>query len=425
MKGYIQLMVMGALMLLAAAACNQTEPTTSAAITVGPVAETTQLPSPTEAPTETPTETTAPSPEPLPAASLPDPGDYDWVLVSDVFLQPLLLTHAGDGSGRLFVVEQDGLIRVLENGSTLEQPFLDLTAQVGIEGNEQGLLGLAFHPNYAQNGFFYVDYTDLSGDTVVSRFQVSSDPNSADAGSEQVILQVDQPYANHNGGNVVFGPDGYLYIGFGDGGSQGDPHGNGQSLDVLLGKILRIDVDSAEPYAIPVENPFGRGGGFGEIWAYGLRNPWRFTFDSLTGDLYIGDVGGGAREEIDFLPAGIVGGSNLGWNYFEGTLPFEGSPPAGVSFISPVAEYEHGSSRCSVTGGYVYRGAALPAWQGVYVYGDYCSGEIWGLMQHADGAWESRLLFETGFLITSFGLDEVGELYVVARDGNIYQLQSK
>ena len=420
MNPFARFLAWGAVVLAATAACSQTTPATSGTA----VGEPTQLaasPSPTELPTETPTA----SPEPLPVASLPDPNGFDWVQVSDGFSQPLLLTHAGDGSGQLFVVEQGGKIWVLENGVMLPEPFLDIESQVGSEGNEQGLLGLVFHPDYEQNGIFYVDYTDLSGDTVVSRFQISSDPNLADAGSEQIILQVDQPHANHNGGNIVFGPDGYFYIGLGDGGTQGDPNGNGQSLETLLGKILRIDVNVGSPYAIPADNPFTNGGGPGEVWAYGFRNPWRFNFDGATGDVYIGDVGQNQWEEIDFLPSGALGGSNFGWNYFEGTHAYEGSPPEEASLIPPVAEYEHGGSRCSVTGGYVYRGAALPAWQGVYIYADYCSGEIFGLVQHADGSWENQILYDTSFLITSFGADEAGELYVIDRGGGIYQLQSK
>lgn len=422
MRLFAPAIALGAVVIAATAACALTGPATS--LPGDAVGEPTQ-PISTAAPTESLTETSTPSPEPLPAPSLPDPGGYDWVQVSTGFTQPLLVTHAGNGSGHLFVVEQEGRIWVLENENVLPEPFLNLESQVGSEGNEQGLLGLVFHPDYEQNGFFYVHYTDLSGDTVVSSFQVSSDANLAEAGSEQIILQVDQPYPNHNGGSIEFGPDGYLYIGLGDGGSQGDPRGNGQSVETLLGKILRIDVNGGSPYAIPADNPFANGGGLGEIWAYGFRNPWRFSFDSATGDLYIGDVGQGQWEEIDFLPGGIVGGSNLGWNYFEGTHTYEGSPPPGAALIPPVAEHDHGASRCSVTGGYVYRGAALSAWQGVYIYADYCSGEVFGLVQHTDGNWESRLLYDTSFQITSFGLDEAGEIYLVDRGGGIYQLQSK
>lgn len=313
---------------------------------------------------------------------------------------------------------------MIENGATLADPFLDIREQVGSQGNEQGLLGLVFHPDYENNGFFYVNYTDVNGDTVISRFQVSADPNRAEAASEKFLVQVDQPYPNHNGGHLEFGPDGYLYAGLGDGGSGGDPQGNGQSLETLLGKVLRIDVNSGDPYGIPGDNPFANGGGLAEIWTVGLRNPWRFSFDRATGDLYIADVGQGEWEEVNFLPGGIAGGSNFGWNYFEGTHTYEGEPPVGVNFIAPVTEYQHGA-RCSVTGGYVYRGAALPAWQGVYFYGDYCSGEVLGLLQHADGTWESQLLYSLDVNITSFGLDENGELYVVGRSGGIYQLRAQ
>jgi glucose/arabinose dehydrogenase len=368
--------------------------------------------------TETPTENPTAEPTALPQASFPDPAGYSWNLVIDGFSRPLLATHAGDGSGRIFVVEQDGVIRIVVNGAALPDPFLDISGQVGSESNEQGLLGLAFHLDYESNGLFFINYTDNQGDTVISRFQVSADANIADAGSETILLQVDQSFANHNGGNLEFGPDGFLYAGLGDGGSQGDPNGNGQSLETHLAKLLRIDVNSGDPYAIPADNPYANGGGLPEIWATGLRNPWRFSFDRATGDLYIADVGGSQWEEVDFLPAGTAGGTNFGWNLMEGR---HGEEVEGLT--GPVAEYEHGN-KCSITGGYVYRGQALPAWQGVYLYADFCSGEIFGLVHHADGSWESQLLYDTGFNITSFGQDESGEVYVIDRAGGIYQLQA-
>jgi glucose/arabinose dehydrogenase len=373
----------------------------------------------------TPSPTTEPTATPLPERTIPDPTGYGWVQVASGFSRPLLLTHAGDGSGRVFVLEQDGRIQIMQDGAPLEQPFLDIVELVGSESNEQGLLGLAFHPDYEQNGRFFINYTDTAGDTVIARYQVSSDPNVADPNSEVVLMAFDQPYPNHNGGHLAFGPDGYLYIGSGDGGSQGDPERNGQSLETYLGKILRLDVNAAEPYAIPVENPFGRGGGLGEIWAYGLRNPWRFSFDRATGDMYVADVGQGQIEEISWLPGGIAGGANFGWNLYEGTRLYEGNgDPTGLTM--PVAEYRHDETGgCSVTGGYVYRGAMLPAWVGVYVYGDFCSGEIWGLVQHSDGSWENQPLFNTSFFITSFGEDEAGELYLVDRNGGVYQLQAQ
>jgi glucose/arabinose dehydrogenase len=220
---------------------------------------------------------------------------------------------------------------------------------------------------------------------------------------------------------LAFGPDGYLYIGVGDGGSGGDPLGSGQSLDTLLGKLLRIDVDNGEPYAIPSDNPFAAGGGLPEIWAYGLRNPWRFSFDPLTGDLYIGDVGQGEWEEIDFLPAGYPGGANFGWNIYEGVHHYSGAPDPGTPLVFPVAEYGHDVGQ-SVSGGVVYRGTALPEWYGVYVYGDFSMGKVWGLLQLVDGSWQNALLFETGTLISSFGQDENGEVYLVNYNGELLRL---
>jgi len=369
------------------------------------------------APTATPT--------PVTVSELPDPSGYSWQVVVNGLDKPTSLVNAGDGTGRLFIVEQGGLIRVMKDGTVLPTPFLDLTTKVSCCG-EQGLLGLAFHPKYIENGYFYVDYTEKASNqlfTVVSRFNVSAnDPNQADSGSEMRLLNIEQPFQNHNGGELQFGPEGYLYIAMGDGGSFGDPNGNGQSLGTLLGKILRIDVDSSEPYAIPPDNPFVNGGGPWEIWLFGLRNPWKFSFDRLTGDMYIGDVGQDAWEEITYLPAGNPGGENLGWNYFEGTHPYRGSPPLNAVFVSPVAEYSH-EIGISVTGGYVYRGKELPAWQGVYLYGDFSSGSVWGLLQLPDGTWQNALMFDTGSNVSSFGLDENGEIYLVDYNGSILILR--
>jgi glucose/arabinose dehydrogenase len=314
-------------------------------------------------------------------------------------------------------VEQAGRILVYQNGAVLPQPFLDIISEVGSTGNEQGLLGLAFHPDYAHNGLFFVNYTGRNGDTVIARFKVSTDPNLAEVASETALLHVDQPFANHNGGVLVFGPDGYLYAGLGDGGSQGDPSGNGQRTDVLLGKILRLDVNSGNPYAIPSDNPFGN-----EVWAYGLRNPWRLSFDRTTHDMYIGDVGQNSWEEIDFLPAGSPGGANFGWNIMEGNHAYEGDDQSGL--IAPVAEYSHAEGGCSVSGGHVYRGAELPEWQGVYLYGDFCSGIIWGLL-HTGTGWQNQALFDTDFNISSFGLDQAGELYLSDLKGVVYRLGKK
>lgn len=379
----------------------------------------------TATPTQIPEEIIS-SPVPDAVHNLPDPTSFTWSLVSDGLDKPIGLAHAGDGSGRLFVIEQEGRIRILQDGELLPEPFLDIRKRISCCG-ERGLLGIAFHPNYIQNGYFYINYTEEQGKqlfSVISRYQVSTDANVADPTSELRLLQQPQPYANHNGGNLQFGSDGYLYIGLGDGGAAGDPEGNAQSLDTWLGKLLRIDVDGGVPYAIPADNPYVPGGGLLEIWAYGLRNPWRFSFDSLTGDLYIGDVGQGTWEEIDFLVAGSSGGANFGWDYFEGAHPYEGSPPADLAFVPPVAEYSH-SEGISVTGGYVYRGNNLPEWWGVYLYGDYGTGNIWGLLRKTDGTWETSLLFQTGINITSFGVDETGEVYLVNYLGSILRLDRK
>ena len=361
---------------------------------------------------------------PAPPAGFPDPAEVTWRPVAGGLEKPISLANAGDGSGRLFVVEQPGRIRIIQDGLLLPGAFLDITDRVGSEGFEQGLLGLAFHPQYAQNGYFFVNYTDLNGDTVIARFQVSAaDPQQADSGSEKRLLFVDQPYRNHNGGQVAFGPDGYLYLGLGDGGSAADPQGNGQSLAALLGKILRLDVDGGDPYAIPADNPFASGGGKPEIWAYGLRNPWRFAFDRLTGDLYVGDVGQNQWEEINFLPPGVAG-ANFGWSFYEGTHPFRSDAVLAVQPVAPVAEYGHNQG-CSVTGGVVYRGVLLPAWQGIYLYADYCSGTGWGLYRDGQGNWQSQQLFNGLGAVTAFGEDEAGEVYLLAHGGEVFRLEAK
>jgi glucose/arabinose dehydrogenase len=368
---------------------------------------------PTTPPTIPPSTDT---PTPVIPSIFPNPDNYAWAEVGGGLARPVDIQNARDGSGRLFIIEQPGRIRVLQNGQLLETAFLNITDRVDDGANEQGLLGLAFHPNYGQNGFFYVNYTRDGGDTVIARFQVTGDPNIADPNSEKQLLNVDQPFPNHNGGVLAFGPDGYLYLGLGDGGSGGDPLGNGQSLNTLLGKILRIDVDNGDPYAIPGDNPFGN-----EIWAYGLRNPWRMSFDSLNGDLWIGDVGQGIWEEIDYYPHDTPGGANYGWNIMEGSHSYSGEAQPGL--ILPAAEYSHSEGGCSVTGGYVYRGA-MSEWQGIYLYGDYCTGFIWGLIPSGDG-WQSQRLFASGFSISSFGVDESNELFVADLGGGIYKLIQK
>jgi glucose/arabinose dehydrogenase len=347
-------------------------------------------------------------------------------LVTNDLKQPVDLKNAGDGSGRLFVVERAGVIRVLRDGLVLGAPFLDIRDRVGSGSSEQGLLGLAFHPDYARNGFFFVNYTDASGNTVIARFRVSADQDIADPGTETRLLQVGQPYANHNGGGMSFGPDGYLYISLGDGGLYGDPEENAQNTNTYLGKLLRVDVDNASALpAAPPDNPFANGGGLDLIWAYGLRNPWRFSFDALTGDLYLADVGQNEYEEVNFLPAGTPGGTNFGWDYFEGFHQYEGQPPAGFVHVQPVAEYRHNNGNCSVSGGVVYRGQVLPAWQGVYLYGDYCSGSIWALVRDASGGWVNNIMYRLGASIAAFGVDEAGEVYLVDLNGAIWKLEHR
>ncbi len=353
---------------------------------------------------------------PLNVGDFPNAKNYEWRLIASGLNRPVDVQSAFDGSGRLFIIEKNGAIRIYENGQLLEQPFLDIEERVNDDGNEMGLLGLAFHPNYERNGYFYVNYTGRGGDTFISRLQAGG--NIADAGSESILMKVKQPYSNHNGGAVVFGPDGYLYLSLGDGGLAGDPHKNGQDTTSLLGKILRIDVNSGDPYTIPSDNPFGN-----EVWAYGLRNPWRISFDRSSGDLWIGDVGQGEWEEIDYLPAGSGGGANFGWSIMEGNHGYDGQIQPGL--LLPVAEYGHADTLggCSVTGGYVYRGG-MPEWNGIYLYGDYCKGHVWGLMR-SDGQWQSQLLFEAGMTITSFGQDESGEIYLASDAGGVYKLAEK
>lgn len=341
------------------------------------------------------------------------------------FDRPLCLVHANDASGRLFVVEQAGRIHALSSESTAKHSvvFLDITKQVRTEHNEEGLLALAFDPNYPGNGYFYVYYSASNPRRgVLSRFSVSkSDRNVADPASERIILEVDQPYGNHNGATVIFGPDGYLYLSLGDGGSAGDPHGNGQNLATLLGSILRIDVspdDSTRPYSIPPDNPFvGVEGARTEIWAYGLRNVWRMSFDRTTGELWAGDVGQNKWEEIDL----IVRGGNYGWNIREGAHDYR-PVQTRATLIDPVIEYGRNDG-ASVTGGYVYRGTRFPAIQGVYFYADYVIGTIWGLRHSQGKLQESAVLLEQPNNISSFGEAADGELYVTCFDGRIYRIE--
>lgn len=334
--------------------------------------------------------------------------------VADGVSSPVEVLSANDGTARLFVVEQGGTVRIVRQGVVDETPFLDMRALV-TSGGERGLLGAAFHPAYASNGLFLVNYTRAGdGATVIASYRVDpSDAERADPASRREILVVAQPYENHNGGALRFGPDGYLYIGTGDGGGGNDPDNRAQDPQQLLGKMLRIDIDGVSPYAIPPGNAYPQGGGRAEIWARGLRNPWRFAFDRVTGDLYIGDVGQGAEEEIDFLPHGAGAGANFGWRVTEGLrctgLP-GGGPCPSPAFTSPVLAYGHDQG-CSVTGGVVYRGRNVPVLYGRYVYADYCSGRISAAARDADGVWRSEVILATDHRISTFGEDAAGEVY--------------
>lgn len=373
--------------------------------------------------TSTPGATQTPEPSMPPVAVIDtspvDPADWPPTIKLEerwgAFELPVQLTHAGDGSGDVFVVEQGGRIMAIQDGGDYAGVFLDISDLVST-GGERGLLGLAFAPDYETSRNFYVDYTNRAGDTVIARYRSSG--LKADTASAEVLLSIEQPYANHNGGQIAFGPDGYLYIGMGDGGSGGDPKRNGQNPKSLLGKMLRIDVTGAigtdKPYLVPADNPFVDDGAYRpEIWSLGLRNPWRFSFDRGTGELYIADVGQNAWEEIDVEPA-ATGGRNYGWNVFEGTHtypPNTRTPANADRYTKPVVEYDRSAGK-SVTGGFVYRGTAYPELRGVYFYADYVTGRVWGLAR-VGGEWKSEKLLESGFNPSAFGEDEAGELYLL------------
>ena len=324
---------------------------------------------------------------------------------------PISIKNAGDGSGNLFIVEQGGRVLIYDGTQLLPDAFLDISSIVRC-CEERGLLDIEFHPDYVNNGFFYVHYSDLSGDTVIARYSRSADPLLADPNSSTIILTQNQPATNHNGGQMQFGPDGFLYIALGDGGSSGPA----QDLNQLLGKILRIDIDSGLPYTIPADNPFvGVAGTQPEIWAYGLRNPWRMSFDRQTGDLLIADVGQNSLEEVNLQSAASQGGENYGWPLMEGTSCFQPSSNCNDGSLTlPILEYSHSpGSNCSITGGYRYRGSEFPQMAGIFFYGDVCSGRIWGGNTDSNGDWVSKILLDTTVGITSFGEDESGEIYLV------------
>jgi len=423
--------------LLLAACASPGSPTARTEVSTPMQAKPTVIPPTlTSRPQPTATLPATPAPQPptdtaqlQPTATTSPPASRKFTLALEPVIEgglvrPDYLTHAGDD--RLFVVEQPGRIRILQEGQLLEQPFLDIVEKVTSRGNEQGLLSVAFHPAYKTNGQFFVNYTrQPDGATVIERYTVSQDDaNRADDQSGKVILTIAQPEANHNGGLIKFGPRGLLYIGMGDGGGAGDRHGsigNGQDRNALLGKILRINVTDQDTYAIPGDNPFGT-----EVWSYGWRNPWRFSFDRATNDLYIADVGQNAYEEVHFQPGSSRGGENYGWRIMEGLHcfdPREGCDQTGL--VLPIAEYSHAEGGCSITGGYVYRGAQYyTRINGVYFFGDYCSGIIWSLQRDGD-QWLMTKRLESGVRISSFGEDVNGELYVIDHGGAVYQLAAQ
>lgn len=364
--------------------------------------------------------------------SQPPPGIELQPVVSGLN-SPVGVRHAGDASGRLFIVEQPGQISIWDGAQLLSPSFLDISALVDDSDNEQGLLGLAFHPDFESNGLFYVNYTfdpAVGGDrTRVASYQVSAvDPNLADGTSAITILEIVQPAGNHNGGNLAFGPDGFLYIGMGDGGGGGS--GNAQDPTNLLGAMLRIDVDGSGPgdcgleadYAIPPDNPYVATAGIcDEIWAYGLRNPWRWSFDRSTGDLLIGDVGAAGLEEVNFQPASSSGGENYEWPCMEGTQSYSGTCSGPGTQTPPILQYGHDTG-CAITGGYRYRGGYQP-WQGTYVYADYCSGEIF-FATETGGSWTADSWMDTSHSISSFGEDELGELYLLDIAGTLLRFDT-
>lgn len=376
--------------------------TTAAVATTAPVAVATSVPASTAA---------APT-----AAALTTSGPVAIRLeaVADGFDRPVFVTHS-QADDTLYVVEKPGRINALRDGE--RAVVLDIADRVKSSGNEQGLLGLAFHPAFPTDDRLFVNYSNVDGDTIIASFRVTA--SVADPASETILLEIDQPYANHNGGMIAFGPDGMLYIGMGDGGAAGDPQGHAQNLDSLLGKVLRIDVNSGDPYDIPADNPWAQGGARPEIYAIGVRNPWRFSFDRTTGDLVMGDVGQNRLEEVNITPLAEVAGANYGWNITEGDSCFRGDCDL-MAFVEPVATYGR-SEGCSVTGGYVYRGAQFPQLVGQYIYGDFCSGRVWSVQPGASG-WQISIVAETGEQISSFGEDRAGELYLVSYNGSIWRV---
>ncbi len=356
----------------------------------------------------------------------PNPGPPPTLALTPVvsgLSSPVDLQQPNDGSGRFFVVEQGGRIRILQNGSLLATPFLDISSKVVVD-IEEGLLGIAFHPQFAQNGRYYVNYDRRGGpqgqQTVIAEYTVPTGGNVTDPATERILLVVDQPFTNHKAGQLAFGSDGFLYFGLGDGGSGNDPLGNGQNTQTLLGKMLRIDVNTTsagKAYGIPADNPFAGGGGLPEIYAYGFRNPWRFSFDRMTGRLFCADVGQGQFEEVDL----VTKGGNYGWSIMEGAHCLNGGACNMNGLTLPIVEYDH-SEGIAVIGGFVYRGSAIPSLAGTYIMGDFGSGTIWGVTENPPGTFTRSTLLSTGRNLSSFGQDASGEIYVVDYSGSILKL---
>lgn len=434
------LILAATLMLFTACADDDSEPTATTAATSPPASTSTTEPEPTspaseptatqtEEPTSPVDEQTATLPaDPTPEPTIETPGtDLEaFEIALEAFAtgleMPVGIVAVPDDSNRLFIVEKNGTVAILLDGAVAPEKLLDIRDRVNADAPEQGLLGLAIHPDFASNGLLYVNYTDQNGDTVISRFQTNDARDLADPNGEMVLLQIEQPANNHNGGNLEFGPDGYLYIGTGDGGGSGDTFDQAQNGQTLLGAMLRIDVDAGEPYAIPPDNPFVDDPDIlDEIWAIGLRNPWRYSFDSETGDLFIADVGQNRIEEISLQPADSTGGENYGWPMMEGSECFEPDNCDSTGLVLPIFEYDHAFG-CSVTGGDVYRGSVYPELAGIYFLSDFCSGNIWTLAPDAD-TWQSRLLLESGYNISAFGLDPAGEILLADMyAGTLYRL---
>lgn len=414
------LVPLAALVLLAACGAPSDSPSPSAT-PAAPSAEASTAPASTAA-------SPPPSAAPSEPATANDPGALALEVVAEGLASPIGFATAPDGW--LLVHERDGRAVALDPASGEQRDVLDITDRVGA-GGEQGLLGIALHPEWPEQGTAFVHYTDRGGATVVARYAGEAVDGAPvlDPSSEQVLLTVEQPFANHNGGQLAFGPDGFLYIGLGDGGSGGDPLGNGQNPDVILGKVLRIDVDAASgeaPYGIPADNPFADGGGAPEVFLTGLRNPWRFSFDSSTGLLWIADVGQNAWEEVNRIDPAADAGANLGWNVMEAAHCFADANCSADGLVLPIAEYGHDLG-CSVTGGAVYRGEAIPSLRGWYVFSDYCGGILFGVPADAEapdgGALAPRVLLEPGLSISAFGVDSSGELYVAdIEGGRVYRI---